>query len=396
MEINAPNKSNKNYNKYEYNNIHHNSDIFDQNMIYEEIKKENSNNNRIKDMTYYNKLINTMNEELYMTNSDNINYIPKSINKFSKYRIYKKEEIKEDNNRLIELENNRQFLLEKNKEIEEQISKLQNVSKKVNYIHEKNNYNYINPQEEIPQRQYASFNYDRNYNYSMDNQNNSVKYSNYSNYSNITQDKNNYIQIEDDSLEFFLDKNKNEKNNIHLYEDINNYYNKDSIISNKKSSIKRKISLSSRNIRQNKRTSDYLDYIRKNKTYNRNKKSNESLRMNIRYNKNKENNLTNKYTKINKSKIKKFGYNGKQNNINEKFDLIKSIINELNNKNINQNSKSFLIDKVNELQIDCNNKIFALKKKYNIDINKKLSKINKLQIEIADVKKKVTKIKSIV
>ena len=55
-----------------------------------------------------------------------------------------------------------------------------------------------------------------------------------------------------------------------------------------------------------------------------------------------------------------------------------------------------MVDKINELQNDANNKISALEKKYNVDINQKLRKINKLKIENADLKKKVKKIKSIV
>ena len=39
---------------------------------------------------------------------------------------------------MTDLENNKIFLLNKNKEIEEQINNLQNLAKKVNYIYEKN------------------------------------------------------------------------------------------------------------------------------------------------------------------------------------------------------------------------------------------------------------------
>ena len=369
MEKYAPIKENKKYKKIKYNNkaysIYRNSDLIGlkhiQNVDYKKISNENSKNNKIKDMDYYNQLIHSMNEELNIKNNDN---------------------------KLKELENDKQFLLEKNKEIEEQIKKLQNITKKVNYIHKKNNYyNYNNSQEVIPKMHYTFFNYDGNYNYSMDNPNNSIKYSNYS---NISQDRNNYIQIEDDSLEFFLDKNKNEKSNLQLYEDINNYYNKNNGINN---NIKRNISFSSRNIRQNNRISNYLNYIGKNKTFQRNKRSHESLRMNLRYNKfkEKENRIMKKANQNNKM-IK--GNN--KNDINVQFELIKKIINELNSKNINKNNKNFLIDKINELQNDVDNKISSLEKKYNVDINKKLRKINKLENENIDLKKKVTKIKSIV
>ena len=85
-----------------------------------------------------------------------------------------------------------------------------------------------------------------------------------------------------------------------------------------------------------------------------------------------------------------------KNDINVQFELIKKIINGLNSKNINKNNKNFLIDKINELQNDVDNKISSLEKKYNVDINKKLRKINKLENENIDLKKKVTKIKSIV
>ena len=368
---------------------------------FKRISKENAKNNKINDVNYYNHIL--MNKEFEnkeMTINNNIN---KERNKIRKNTIYENEEIKENNNKLIELENNKQFLLEKNKEIEEQIKKLQNLAKEVNYIHEKNNYyNNCNSQEEIPKKYYPSFNnLDRNYNYSMDNQNNSIKHSNYSNYSNITQDKNNYIQIEDDSLELLLDKNKKELNNIFLYEDNNNYYN---IISDKNNNNgNKKILFSSRNINKNNRVSNYLNYIRKNKTFNRRKKSQESLRMNIKYNKTNDRNII-KYenkssiieNKKDEFKLENKINNKNQNELNEKFEIIKNIINEFNNKNINKSNKKFVINKINDLQNDINYKISLLEKKYIEDIRKKIKKINKLELENANLKKKVTKIKSIV
>ena len=397
---------------YEPNNLKFNY------INYKNMPKENSKNNHKKNMNYYNQLINSMNAELGIKNNDinvnlNNNNISQRIKSNNIKNIYNyKKNISEDNNKLIELENNKNFLMEKNKEIEEQIAKLQNLAKKVNFINEKNIYYNQNNQSQQENnshiKNYRSFNntYDRNYNYSIDNQNNSIKCSNYSNFSNITQDRNNYIQIEDDSLEFFLDKNKNEANNIRLYEDINNYYNKYCINDNNK--IKSKISLSSRNIRKNNLVSNYLNYIKKNKTFYRRKNSPNSLRMNIRYNKdfgsistyknenneNKSSIITKKNNDKNK-KIKKICYNN-INDINQKIEIIKNIIKELNTKNICKNNKNFLLGKINDIQNDFNFKISLMEKKYNDAINKKIRRINKLEIENANLKKKVTKIKSIV
>lgn len=382
------------FKKFKYDNSslnYHNNKAIDQNQnrsnYYKEISKDNSKY-KMKDLSYYSQLINSMNEEL-----DNVN---NNINI---------EEKKED--KLIELENNRQYLLEKNKKIEEQIKKLQNLSQKINCINDKSScYNYSNnSQEEITKQNYSLFNtFDSNYNYSIDNQNNSVKYSNYS---NITQDRNNYINIEDDSLEFFLDKNKNNLNNIHIYEDIHNYYNKKRNINNQEiksgNNLNSKTSISSRNVNQQTNViSNYFNYIKKNKTYNNNrKKSHESLRMNIRYHKNNDNKLVKNRSKnsiiSNKDKIKNKKCNNKNpNDLNDKFESIKIIINQLNSKNINKNTKNYLINKIKDLKKDFNFKISSLEKKYIDEINKKIRKIKKLEMENQNLKKKVTKIKSIV
>jgi hypothetical protein len=381
------------FKKYKYDNSnlnYQNNRTIDPNQnninYYKEISKDNSKY-KMKDLTYYSQLINTMNEELDSVNN-NLNI----------------EENKED--KLLELENNRQYLLEKNNEIEEQIKKLQNLSQKINCINDKSSCynNSNNSQEEIPKQNYSLFNtFDSNYNYSIDNQNNSVKYSNYS---NITQDRNNYINIEDDSLEFFLDKNKNNSNNINIYEDIHNHYNKKRNITNQEikngNNLNSKASISSRNVNQANVISNYFNYIKKNKTFNYNrKKSHESLRMNIRYHKNNDNKLIKNQSKnsiiSNKDKIKEKKYNYKyQNELNDKFESIKIIINQLNNKNINKNTKNYLINKIKDLKNDYNFKISALENKYIEDTNKKTRRIKKLEIENQNLKKKVTKIKSIV
>ncbi len=377
--------------KYENSNLNYqNNRTIDPNQnninYYKEISKDNSKY-KMKDLTYYSQLINTMNEELDSVNN-NLNI----------------EENKED--KLLELENNRQYLLEKNNEIEEQIKKLQNLSQKINCINDKSSCynNSNNSQEEIPKQNYSLFNtFDSNYNYSIDNQNNSVKYSNYS---NITQDRNNYINIEDDSLEYFLDKNKNNSNNINIYEDIHNHYNKKRNIINQEikngNNLNSKASISSRNVNQANVISNYFNYIKKNKTFNHNrKKTYESLRMNIRYHKNNDNKLIKNQSKnsiiSNKDKIKEKKYNYKyQNELNDKFESIKIIINQLNNKNINKNTKNYLINKIKDLKNDYNFKISALENKYIEDTNKKTRRIKKLEIENQNLKKKVTKIKSIV
>lgn len=379
--------------KYKYDNSnlnYQNNRTIDPNQnninYYKEISKDNSKY-KMKDLKYYSQLINSMNEELESVNN-NLNI----------------EENKED--KLLELENNRQYLLEKNNEIEEQIKKLQNLSQKINCINDKSSCynNSNNSQEEIPKQNYSLFNtFDSNYNYSIDNQNNSVKYSNYS---NITQDRNNYINIEDDSLEYFLDKNKNNSNNINIYEDIHNHYNKKRNIINQEikngNNLNSKASISSRNVNQANVISNYFNYIKKNKTFNHNrKKTYESLRMNIRYHKNNDNKLIKNQSKnsiiSNKDKIKEKKYNYKyQNELNDKFESIKIIINQLNNKNINKNTKNYLINKIKDLKNDYNFKISALENKYIEDTNKKTRRIKKLEIENQNLKKKVTKIKSIV
>ena len=123
--------------------------------------------------------------------------------------------------------------------------------------------------------------------------------------------------------------------------------------------------------------------------------------MNIRYHKNNDNKLIKNQSKnsiiSNKDKIKEKKYNYKyQNELNDKFESITIIINQLNNKNINKNTKNYLINKIKDLKNDYNFKISALENKFIEDINKKIRRIKKLEIENQNLKKKVTKIKSIV
>lgn len=68
----------------------------------------------------------------------------------------------------------------------------------------------------------------------------------------------------------------------------------------------------------------------------------------------------------------------------------------MSSEKFDNNAKLFLIDKVNELQIDFINKISSLEKKYKIQNDNNKKKINKLEKENNDLRKKVTKIKSIV
>ena len=79
-----------------------------------------------------------------------------------------------------------------------------------------------------------------------------------------------------------------------------------------------------------------------------------------------------------------------------KFNYLKNIIGEMSSEKFDNNAKLFLIDKVNELQIDFINKISSLEKKYKIQNDNNKKKINKLEKENNDLRKKVTKIKSIV
>ena len=126
---------------YEPNNLKFNY------INYKNMPKENSKNNHKKNMNYYNQLINSMNGELGIKNNDinlnlNNNNISQRIKSNNIKNIYNyKKNISEDNNKLIELENNKNFLMEKNKEIEEKNKEIDAVQtkllKKINVYKEK-------------------------------------------------------------------------------------------------------------------------------------------------------------------------------------------------------------------------------------------------------------------
>ena len=435
------------------------------------------NDNKKKDISYYNQIINTLNKELgivsdKLNNKNNVN-IPKNsrnninnkkynnINvnkrKNKNHNNNKKEIMKENNsNKLTDLENNKIFLLNKNKEIEEQINNLQNLAQKVNLINEKNNYyvnnnNYVNLNMNINNDAYKDdkeddqqYKNDFNNNLLMNDKmnyiinNNKNRYKIPENYSNILQDKNNYIQIEDDSIEPFFEEKKTNYNNFEYYnEDINNYRNFNNQIKKNNDNLKQiqpyyenyenNISSNSRNNKYNK--------LKKNKTFNQRKTHDDFRPKNIKLKSKKRKNSRcisnpgggvvnnqdskkiikriNSYknvissSKEKRNKIKKkLGKNANKKMINEfknngedleyKFSYLKNIIGEMSSEKFDNNTKLFLINKVNELQIDFINKISSLEKKYKIQNDNNKKKINKLEKENNILRKKLINIKSIV
>ena len=92
--------------------------------------------------------------------------------------------------------------------------------------------------------------------------------------------------------------------------------------------------------------------------------------------------------------INEFKNNGED--LEYKFSYLKNIIGEMSSEKFDNNTKLFLINKVNELQIDFINKISSLEKKYKIQNDNNKKKINKLEKENNDLRKKLINIKSIV
>ena len=432
-------------------------------------KYVNDNDNKKKDISYYNKIINTLNKELgiasdKLNNKNNINIPRNSSNnlnnkkynnkndnkkKNKNHNTNKKEIMKENNsNKLTDLENNKIFLLNKNKEIEEQINNLQNLAKKVNLINEKNNYyinnNNVNMNTDAYKEDNQQYNNDFSnkifmndqINYIIDN-NNSYKIP--ENYSNILQDKNNYIQIEYDSIEPFFEEKKNNYNNFENYnEGIKNYSNFKFQEKKKNDNLEQlhpyyenyenNISSTSRNNKYN--------VLKKNRTFNQRKTHDNYRPKNIKLkskkrkdsscisstgggvinnedskkiikrinsykngisssSKEKRNKSKKKLRKsVNKKMINEFKNDSED--LENKCNYLKNIIGEMNRENFDNKTKLFLIDKINELQIDFINKISSLEKKYKTQNDNNKKKINKLEKENNDLRKKVIKIKSIV
>ena len=97
---------------------------------------------------------------------------------------------------------------------------------------------------------------------------------------------------------------------------------------------------------------------------------------------------------VNKKMINEFKNNDED--LEYKFNYLKNIIDEMSSEKFDKNTKLFLIEKVNELQIDFINKISSLEKKYKIQNDNNKKKINKLEKENNDLRKKLINIKSIV
>jgi len=428
-------------------------------------------NDNKKDISYYNQLINSLNKELGIVsdklniknnvnipkNNNNINYKKYNNNdnkrKNKNHNINKREIIKENNmNKLTDLENNKIFLLNKNKEIEEQINNLQNLAQKVNLINEKNNYyinnnnnvnlnNNINMNNDVYKEDDQQYKNDFNNNLLMNDQinyiaNNNNSYKIPENYPNILQDKNNYIQIEDDSIGPFFEEKKNNFNNFEFYnENINNYTNFNNKAKKNNDNFEQLQPCYDNYENNNSSTSRNKKHnlLKKNRTFNQRKTHDIFRPKNIKLkSKNGKNSSCisstgvvtnedskkiikriNSYKKVissskekrNKSK-KKFKKNVNNKIMNEfkndgedieyKFNYLKNTIGEMDSDKFDNNTKLFLIDKINELQIDFINKISSLEKKYKIQNDNNKKKIKKLEKENSELRKKVIKIKSIV
>ena len=412
---------------------------------------------KTKDLSYYNQIIFSLNKELDLIdnnlmnkNKNKHNNIPirsNSTNKKGKNKNNKQISLKENKfgngDKLKELENNKQILIDKNKEIEDQINNLQNLAQKVNLINEKNIYNNSNIYKEDEQ-QYININpqsqNEINHNSSLINNNKVDKeFNSYFLNPNININPEKY-QNANNNDNFIQKDEKNLYNhkNIYINEDINNYYdinNNEKINRNNLGNHLEEENISnSKFITRNKLQNNTLNNInKKHKSFNR-KKSQENLK--IKANKNNKNNsiVINNNNETSKKIIKRINtqknngiclsaknnkiknnkkiggcfernlsqklineFNNIENRNNEdKYNLIKNIILEMNNQNFNDNTKMFLIDKINELQNDYNNKISSIEKKHKNEIEKKNKKILKLEKENNELKKKVTKIKSIV
>lgn len=77
--------------------------------------------------------------------------------------------------------------------------------------------------------------------------------------------------------------------------------------------------------------------------------------------------------------------------LEKKCNYLKNIIGEMNKEKFDSKAKLFLIDKINELQINFINKISYLEKKYKTQNDNNKKKINKLEKENKDLRKKVIK-----
>ena len=253
---------------------------------------------------------------------------------------------------------------------------------------------------------------------------------------------NEYIQIEDDSNEPYIDYSidnkhlKNKSNNINITDEIsNNNKIKNYYLQSAGNNIS---NISTRNINKNYILSNYT---KKNKTFNQRKKSFDNIKIskinnfknNKKINKTQKNSFILNNNKIDKNLFEnkklnhkkkgislsaKKGINKKNSknlnnsrlnkklvnelnmnindNIENKFGLIKNIILELDSQNFNKKAKNFLIDKINELQSNYLSRFYLLEKKYKNEIEEKNQIIKNLQNENSELKKKVSKIKSIV
>ena len=376
---------------------------------------------KVKDLAYYNKVIKSLNDELGISNQKKMNDFNdnrKNINirknyggcfnskRFHKNRVKSdyKENMKENNNKLKELENNKLFLLNKNKEIEEEINNLQNLANQLNIINEKNiiKKNFKEEQDK---------NNNSNNNYDIRNEINEIINSHYNtkvdeNYHNNI---NNNFQNEEDIFQpFITEKNTNDK-----YPNLQNSNDNTDFSKNNQYQKKNKIK-SANKVNANRNIYEKNKEQKENKTsYKKRKKTLENIRVNIKTKDNRhsqsnsllfQNNklslgkkiISKKCVTSKNNKMKKIIPKINNNDYNEKINILKNIILQIEERDFNKIIKNIIIEKINEIQMDYATNLKKIEKKYTAEIELKNKKIRLLEKKNNDLNKKVNKIKSIV
>jgi hypothetical protein len=202
--------------------------------------------------------------------------------------------------------------------------------------------------------------------------------------------KNNKLDELEENRKYLLSKNKeidNQINELEKYNNLSNYnnYNK---YNNNTIKVEKNHKVLTPNLKKSKKS-----ISRKVSKEKDSKNLNNSYSLNSHRTFSKDNYST---TEKEKKITNLIPINDKQNNtqIFTQFELLKQMINNPNNEK-SENDRKFFLDKINSISIIFKKQLEQIQRQYQINLDKKEKKIQKLEKENEELKKKVNKIKEI-
>ena len=349
------NSTTSQFNNYNVNNNFQRENLTVPNLNFNMNYNTNFNNNENFNNNFNQKYINQEDENSYGSHFDEISYYKNMLNKM--------------NNEIGQMTN--------------KLSVFENSSLSNNDLSSDKN-NFIN-------------NYNDNNNFEIKNNINRIKLPNNDinnmikgNNNIIKENNNNKLDELEENRKYLLSKNKEIDNQINELEKYNNFSNNNNYnkYNNNTIKVEKNHKVLTPNLKKSKKS-----ISRKVPKEKDSKNLNNSYSLNSHRTFSKDNYST---TEKEKKITNLIPINDKQNNtqIFTQFELLKQMLNNPNNEK-SENDRKFFLDKINSISIIFKKQLEQIQRQYQINLDKKEKKIQKLEKENEELKKKVNKIKEI-